>query len=111
MEILRRVGVAEDIYARGTPAEYMRATAWYAGFAGSDPDAGRMIATQEAWGAGGEDSDWSAASPCRTANLPQIRLEPILRAHAESKAAGSIRFNHELVALEQRRRRRDVACD
>jgi len=48
MKIFRRLGVADDIFARGTPAENMRATAWYAGLAGSDPDAGRLIARQEA---------------------------------------------------------------
>ena len=37
MEILTDVGVADAIYAHGTPAENMRHTAYYAGFAGADP--------------------------------------------------------------------------
>ena len=37
MEILADVGVAEEIYAKSTPAENMRAMGWYAGLAGPDP--------------------------------------------------------------------------
>jgi 2,4-dichlorophenol 6-monooxygenase len=101
MEVLREAGVADAIYAKGTPAEQMQATAWYAGLAGSHPDTGRRIARLEAWGAGGRDPHWAAASPCRSANLPQIRLEPILRARAEALAPGRVRFHHELVGFAQ----------
>jgi 2,4-dichlorophenol 6-monooxygenase len=101
MEILTDLGVADAVYAHGTPAEHMRHTAYYAGLAGPDPSYGRAIARLESWGAGGLDGDWAAASPCRQANLPQIRLEPILRARAEALAPGRVRFHHELVALAQ----------
>lgn len=101
MEIYRKAGAADDIYAAGTPAHNMAATAWYAGFVGDDANHGRLIAKQEAWGAGGADPAWVAASPCRQTNLPQIRLEPILRKHAEAKAPGTIRFGHELIELSQ----------
>lgn len=101
MEILTDVGVANEIYARGTPPENMRYSGWYAGLAGPHPDYGREIARIESWGAGGLDLDWASASPCLQANLPQIRLEPILKARAEELGPGSIRFNHELTALEQ----------
>jgi 2,4-dichlorophenol 6-monooxygenase len=101
MEILREAGVAEQVYARSTPAENMQATAWYAGFAGSHPHCGRRIARMEAWGAGGRDPHWAAASPCRSANLPQIRLEPILKERAEALAPGRVRFGHEAVDFAQ----------
>lgn len=101
MEILTDVGVADEIYRRGTPAEQMRHTAYYVGFAGPDPAYGRQIARLESWGAGGLDADWASASPCRQANLPQIRLEPILKAGAEAAAPGGVRFNCELTAIEQ----------
>jgi 2,4-dichlorophenol 6-monooxygenase len=97
MEILTDVGVADAIYAHGTPAESMRHTAYYAGFAGADPVYGRQIARLESWGAGGLDPDWASASPCLQANLPQIRLEPILKARAEALSPGRVRFHHELV--------------
>lgn len=100
MEILSDVGVAAQIYRHGTPPEHMQASAWYAGFAGR-PDAGRRIGWIEAWGAGGADPDWASASPCMTTNLPQIRLEPMLRARAEELSPGRVRFHHELVDLNQ----------
>jgi 2,4-dichlorophenol 6-monooxygenase len=101
MEVLEDVGVAAAIAERGTPAEQMAATAYYAGFAGPEPDYGRRVARLEAWGAGGEDEFWRAASPCRQMNLPQIRLEPLLKARAEELSPGRIRFGHELIDLEQ----------
>jgi 2,4-dichlorophenol 6-monooxygenase len=101
MEILTDVGVAEEIYAKGTPAENMRAMGWYAGLAGPDPDFGRRIAQIECWGDGYTNLNWMAASPCRSANLPQIRLEPIFKARADAMNPGGIRFHHELVELTQ----------
>ena len=101
MEVLEDVGVAGAIAERGTPAEQMAATAYYAGFAGPDPDYGRRLARLESWGAGGADESWSAASPCRQENLPQIRLEPLLKARAEELSPRRIRFGHELIDLEQ----------
>jgi len=99
MEILDDCGAAEDIYASGTPPEQLAHTAFYAGFAGH-PDAGRVLCKQESWGGGGADPDWVAASPLLTTNLPQIRLEPIMKAHAERLAPGRIRFHHELKGLQ-----------
>jgi 2,4-dichlorophenol 6-monooxygenase len=101
MEILEDCGIADEIAARSTPAEQMAATAYYAGFAGDDADCGRRIAQLECWGAGGDDERWRAASAWRQLNLPQIRLEPILKAGAERLSPGSIRFNHELLGLDQ----------
>ncbi len=100
MEILGDCGVADDVVAAGTPRANMSHTAVYAGFAGH-PDAGRRIALLESWGGGGADLDWELASPRASANLPQLRLEPILRARAESLAPGRVRFGHELVAFDQ----------
>jgi len=100
MEILGDTGVAETIYACGTPPENMRATAWYAGFAGT-ADAGRKLGQMEIWGAGYTDTDWMVASGCPSTNLPQIRLEPILREQAEELAPGRVRFHHELVEMRE----------
>jgi 2,4-dichlorophenol 6-monooxygenase len=101
MEVLADVGVADAIAQRSTPAEQMSATAFYAGFAGPDEDYGRRMARLESWGTGGEDELWRAASPARQLNLPQIRLEPLLKARAEELSPGRIRFNHELIDLVQ----------
>lgn len=101
MEVLDDVGVAGAIAERSTPAAEMAATAFYAGFAGPGPDYGRRLAKLECWGAGGNDENWRAASPWRSMNLPQIRLEPLLKARAEELAPGCVRFGHELVDLAQ----------
>ncbi len=101
MEILEDCGVADEIAERSTPASQMAATAYYAGFAESDPDFGRQIARLESWGAGGDNELWREASAWRQLNLPQIRLEPILKAGAERLSPGRIRFNHELLELSQ----------
>jgi 2,4-dichlorophenol 6-monooxygenase len=101
MEILADVGVAEEIYDKSTPAENMRAMGWYAGLAGLDPDFGRRIAQIESWGDGYTNLNWMAASPCRSSNLPQIRLEPIFKARAQALNPGRVRFHHELVEVAQ----------
>lgn len=101
MEILEDLGVAETICAKGTPSENMAAMAWYAGFAGPDPDSGRLICKLETWGCNYTNVNWVQASPCKTANLPQIRLEPIMKARAEELNPGAVRFHHELVQLDQ----------
>ena len=101
MEIFTEVGVAGEIYKRSTPAENMRATGWYAGMAGDHEAYGRSLGHLEAWGGGYTDPDYIAASSCRTCNLPQIRLEPVLRAHADKLNPGNVRFHHELTALEE----------
>lgn len=101
MEIFTEVGVAPEIYTRSTPAENMRATGWYAGLAGPHDGYGRKLGDLEVWGGGYTDPDYVAASPCRTCNLPQIRLEPVLKEHAEKLNPGGVRFNHELIDLTQ----------
>jgi 2,4-dichlorophenol 6-monooxygenase len=100
MEVFSDVGVAGAIYARSTPAAQMSHTAWYLDVHGDD-DAGRLIHKMECWDGGHADPAWVSASPCRQANLPQLRLEPILRARAEELNPGRVRFGHELVALAQ----------
>ncbi len=101
MEIFTEVGVAPEIYKRSTPAENMKATGWYAGLTGDHPHYGRRLGKIEAWGNGYTDPDYVAASPCRTCNLPQIRLEPLLKTHAEKLNPAGVRFNHELIDLTQ----------
>ena len=101
MEILEDAGVAEAIAERSTPAANMAASAFYAGLAGPTADHGRRIARIECWGAGGDDEHWRSASAWHQLNLPQIRLEPLMKDHAETLAPGRIRFGHELTSLVQ----------
>lgn len=100
MEILGDCGVADAVYALGTPPQQFAASGVYAGFAGH-PLAGRLLGKVECWGGGGANADWASASPRRTTNLPQIRLEPILRDGATAQAPGRVRFHHELTEFTQ----------
>lgn len=99
MEIMRDCGVDEAIYEKGTPPWAMSHAAFYGGFAGR-PESGTSIFKQESWGCGGMDEEWAAASPMVSSNLPQIRLEPILKERAERLAPSRVRFHHEVVDLQ-----------
>jgi 2,4-dichlorophenol 6-monooxygenase len=107
MEIMTDAGVAPAIRAKSTPHENMRGVAWYSALAADgeaeDPTRhyGRRLAFAEGWSAGHSDPDYIAASPCSVANLTQLRLEPILKAHAEAESLATVRFHHELVDLVQ----------
>ncbi|WP_050418968.1 FAD-dependent monooxygenase [Bradyrhizobium tropiciagri] len=100
LEIFEEIGVAERVLQRSTPAENMKATAWYAGISGSHDGYGRRLGRIEVWGGGYTDPDFIAASPFRTANLPQVRLEPLLKQRAE-ELNRDIRFGHEVKSYEQ----------
>lgn len=103
MEIFTDIGVAPAILERSAPTENLREVAWYAGLSGEKPDEryAQRLASIEGWGGGYTDPDYIAASACPSANLPLIRLEPILKAYAESSPAAEVRFFHELVNLSQ----------
>jgi 2,4-dichlorophenol 6-monooxygenase len=105
MEIFTDLGVAGDILARSAPLEHIRTVAWYSGLAGEGPSEqhGQRLASAEGWGGGYSDPDYIAASPCASANLPLIRLEPILKAFAESRPQATVRFFHELLDFDQDR--------
>ncbi|MBX7435129.1 FAD-dependent monooxygenase [Mycobacterium sp. Y57] len=101
MEIFTELGLADEIYNRAAPMENQVHTGFYAGLTGPRSEFGRELGKLEIWGAGDRDPEYTDASPCPTANLFQVRLEPILKAHAESLAPGRVRFNHELLAFDQ----------
>ena len=103
MEIFTDIGVAPAIVARATPQENWKGFGWYTGLGGENSDDKRAhrIAFAEAWGGGYSDPDYIAASACPSANLPLIRLEPILKEYAEQSPYATIRFYHELTDLVQ----------
>ena len=101
MEIFDVCGVADAVYEQGSPIEFMRRVAWYTSLTGPTELHGREIAQRPSWGGGPDAPAYALASPYRLTNLPQMRLEPILRCHAEAKDTAHLRFGHELVALVQ----------
>lgn len=101
MEILREHGIADTVYARGTPLENMNCVVWMTSLGGDGPLDRRTIYRMDAFGGGAYRETYKADSPTRSANLPLIRLEPVLREFAEKSPLASVRFSHELIRFEQ----------
>jgi 2,4-dichlorophenol 6-monooxygenase len=101
MEIFRQHGVAEAIYVRSAPQENMAKTYWITTIGGDGPLDRVAYLEQDVLGAGESYRTEYDKGTTRTANLPQIRLEPLLRAIAEDRSPNSVRFGHELVSLRQ----------
>jgi 2,4-dichlorophenol 6-monooxygenase len=101
MEIFDVCGVADEVYEQGSASEFMRRVAWYTSLTGPTELHGREIVQRPSWGGGPDAPAYAIASPYRLTNLPQMRLEPILRRHAEAQALARLRFGHELVGLGQ----------
>jgi 2,4-dichlorophenol 6-monooxygenase len=101
MEIFTEIGVATDVYALSPPEDRWHRVAWHTTLAGTDGLRGRVLGFLPAWGGGPDTTRYAAASPCRYANVPQLRLDPVLRARAEAVCAPQrVRFYHELTALD-----------
>ena len=97
MELLRQHGVAESIYEVGTPIEHFGKVRWCTTLSGDGPLDGRTIFEMDAFGGGTLRERYEQDSPCLSSNYPLLRLEPLLRRHAEEAAPGRILFHHELV--------------
>ncbi len=101
MEIFRQHGVAEAVYAVGTPMDLMRKVRWRTTLGGEGPLDARTFYEIDAFGGGKLAATYAKDSPCPSSNYPQIRLEPLLRGQAETRGPGRVRFNHELTGLVQ----------
>lgn len=100
MEVFRQHGLAQDVYAAGMPMDDTKVR-WVTTLGGDGPLDRRDLMTFDAFGGGGLKERYAAAAPGPATNLPQTRLEPILRRHAEARAPGRVRFGHELVEFSQ----------
>lgn len=101
MEIFREHGIADTIYARGTPFENMGCVVWMTSLSGDGPLDGKLLYKMDAFGGGKLEPVYDADSPTRSGNLPQMRLEPILREFAEKSPRAKVLFGHELMRFEQ----------
>lgn len=101
MEIFRQHGIADSIYAVGTPIDNMTKIRWRTTLGGDAPLDARTFHEMDAFGGGQLRESYAKDSPCFSSNYPQLRLEPLLRQHAEERAPGCIRFRHELTAFTQ----------
>lgn len=101
MEVFRQHGVADSIYAVGTPMANMSKVRWRTTLGGDGPLDGKTFYEIDAFGGGKVAPLYARDSPCPSSNYPQVRLEPLLRQHAEQRAPGKLRFNHELISFTQ----------
>lgn len=101
MEIFRQHGVADSVYEVGTPIENFGKVRWRTSLGGNGELDQRNIFEMDAFGGGTLRDRYEADSPCMSSNYPQLRLEPLLRRHAEERAPDRIRFHHDVVDWEQ----------
>lgn len=99
MEIFESIGVADDVYAMNPPEDRWHRVAWYTSLGGDKPGQRREIGHLPAWGGGNDAQRYAAASPARYSNVPQMRLDPLLRRHADDKARAY--FDREVVDIRQ----------
>jgi 2,4-dichlorophenol 6-monooxygenase len=101
MEAFRQHGVADAILAVGAPIEKFGKVRWTTSMGGDGPLDQRVIHEMDAFGGGSLRDRYQTDSPCMSSNYPQLRLEPLLRAQAEQRAPGQIRYHHEVTGWEQ----------
>ncbi|PWG08633.1 aromatic ring hydroxylase [Streptomyces sp. V2] len=101
MEIFRQYGLADDVTELAAGPEQFGKVRWQTTLTGPGPLDGRVIHEMDAFGGGALRDAYEAAGPVLPAKLPQLRLEPILRRHAERQGPGRVRFGHEVVTLTE----------
>ncbi|KAF2809360.1 uncharacterized protein BDZ99DRAFT_463196 [Mytilinidion resinicola] len=100
MEVLRQHHMESEILEKGSPLWNMSQVAWQSSLGGDGPLDRKVIHKFTSFG--GDDGSAKAESyrrdaPLRSCNLPQIRLEPLLKKIAESRNPGNVRFSHNVV--------------
>ncbi len=101
MEIFREYGIADTVYQRGTKFENMHQVHWLTSLGGDGPLDRKTIYRMDAFGGGALYDTYTADSPVLSANLPLLRLEPVLREFAEKAELGDVRFSNELLDFTQ----------
>jgi 2,4-dichlorophenol 6-monooxygenase len=95
MEVLRDLGVEDEVMAEATPQELMGNLVYCTSIAGEE--LGRL----HAWGTRPDRlADYTAASPSRICDMPQDLMEPVLLHNAQSRGA-RVRFDTEYLSLQQ----------
>src|SRR5260370_41635251 len=101
MEIFRQHGLADAVYAEAAPRENMGKILWCTSLGGDGPLDGVVFLALDALGGGGLTAQYDLKGVTAPTNLPQIRLEPVLRLIAEQRNPGPLLFRHELTSLTQ----------
>ena len=94
IEVLRDLGIEEQIDEVGTPLRSIGHNVMATSFVGNE------LLRYESYGVGDRLADYVQASPCQNYNLPQHIIEPVLLQAARERGA-DVRFSHEMLAIEQ----------
>jgi 2,4-dichlorophenol 6-monooxygenase len=95
VELMRDMGIEDEITGKGTSHELMGQTAFCTSLAGEE------IGRIRTWGTHPQRlADYTEASPTLPCDLPQTLFEPILVSTAASRGA-RVRFDTEYLSLEQ----------
>jgi 2,4-dichlorophenol 6-monooxygenase len=95
MEILRDMGVEEDVVEKATPQELMGNNVFCTSLAEEE------FARLRTWGTHpARQADYTLASPSSICDCPQTLMEPILVSHAAARGS-RVRFDTEYLSLEQ----------
>lgn len=95
VEIMRHLGVEDDLKAVSSPQESMRHSVWYTTL--NRPE----VARYECWGTERHlFAKYMDASPCTLVNCPQTRFEPML-VNALRERGGEVAFGHEFIATQR----------
>ena len=101
MEVFRQLGIAQSVYERSVPIEYISKMRWCTSLGGNGEWDRKTLYDLEAWGGGSLAPVYEQDSPCKSTIYPQVRLEPLLKEKADSLTEGELRFGHELITLAQ----------
>lgn len=107
MEIFRQFDMADAVYERSMPLEYISHIRWATSLGGDGPFDRLRIFEMESFG-GGSLAHYAKDSPCESTLYPQVRLEPLLREIAEKRGPGRVRYHHEALAIRQTDRAAEV---
>lgn len=95
VEVLRDMGIEDDVRRLGTPQHLMGDTVFCTSLAGDE------IGRVRTWGTHPQrQADYTLASPVENCDLPQTLLEPMLLGHAAARGS-RVRFDTEYVSLVQ----------
>ncbi|WP_208180277.1 FAD-dependent monooxygenase [Sinorhizobium medicae] len=95
VEVLRSLGIEEELRQQATPWELMGDTLFTTSFAGPE------IARLQTWGTGDlRFGDYIEASPCPMLDVPQPVMEPIL-VNAAARSGAQMSFNTEYLSHVQ----------
>jgi len=100
MEIFALHDVAGAVYAASAPRHNHGKITWMTSLGGDGPFDRRTIAEIDIMGGGGLREVYDAKGLTHPTHIPQLRLEPVLRAQAEARGA-TLLFRHEFESVAQ----------